>query len=168
MDDPELFDVFNVDNNTEPLQRPVQSVPRDMPNKSVMKELPVNGVQRKRSYDGLTANGNRQGINGGDVFHISKKPRKNEENPIVVDSFESESDQVVPATHGLQGIVPTDQNIVIKKRVSPFLFHLMFSIVMPLYSPLRTGNIPDWNRISFWILLREVIHSNLIPSRRCQ
>ena len=158
MDDPELFDVFNVDDASEPAQRAMQSLRRDKFNTSEKKEVkksaktetPVNGVQRKRSYDDAVPNGILQSTNGEDVSHISKRSRKREENPIVVDSFETESEQVVPATQGLQGIAPVDKNIVIKKRVSTlFPFCLMFSIVMQLYSPRQTGDIRDWNRINF-------------------
>jgi hypothetical protein len=47
-----------------------------------------------------------------------KEKSKAKDNPIVVDSFETESDQIVRATTGLQGVAPTDENIVIKKKVN--------------------------------------------------
>lgn len=55
-----------------------------------------------------------------DVFNVDNNPEPETKaipTQVVVDSFETESDQIVPATQGLQGIAPTDQNIVIKKRV---------------------------------------------------
>ena len=66
-----------------------------------------------------------------------------------MDSFETESDQIVPATQGLQGIAPTDQNIVIKKRVLHALtIAELCSIDMQLYFLLQIGNIHPLNLIN--------------------
>ena len=128
MDDSELFDVFNIDNNPEPVQKTVRGVQRVQSKKSrksgkgegVSNETPANSVNGKRSHD-QSRNDEKNNLKS---TQISKKPRKNNDAPIVVDSFETESDQIVPATQGLQGTAPADQNIVIKKRV---LLHLVQS-----------------------------------------
>jgi hypothetical protein len=124
MDDSELFDVFNIDNNPEPEQKtiPTQNKKRKAKKPKKSKEdksttnqgTSTNGASRKRSHEDLSTKSDAE---EDDVEIVSKKPRKIGETPIVVDSFETESDQIVPATQGLQGIAPTDQNIVIKKRV---------------------------------------------------
>jgi len=124
MDDSELFDVFNIDNNPEPEQKtiPTQNKKRKpkKPKKTTdeksttNKDQSTNGVSGKRSHEDLST---KSDADEDEVEVVSKKPRKLDETPIIVDSFETESDQIVPATQGLQGIAPTDQNIVIKKRV---------------------------------------------------
>ena len=124
MDDSELFDVFNVDNNPEPEQTtiPTQNKKRKAkkPKKSredkstTNQEISTNVVNGKRSHEDLST---KSDVEEDDAKVVSKKPRNINEAPIIVDSFEKESDQIVPATQGLQGVAPTDQNIVIKKRV---------------------------------------------------
>ena len=129
MDDSELFDVFNEYNNPEPLQKTTAGT-KDAERKKSKKDKKKdkskdtqNGVnQRKRSLDEtsekMDVDGESGEIDAAEVSGITKKVRKNTQQPIVVDSFETESDQVVPAIAGLQGIAPTNDNIVIKKRVS--------------------------------------------------
>ena len=124
MDDSELFDVFNIDNNPEPEQKtiPTQNKKRKprKPKKTTgeksttNKDQSINGFSGKRSHEDPST---KSDVDEDEVEVVSKKPRKIDETPIIVDSFETESDQIVPATQGLQGIAPTDQNIVIKKRV---------------------------------------------------
>ena len=124
MDDSELFDVFNVDNNPEPEQKtiPAQNKKRKAKKPKKSREdksttnqgTSTNGVNGKRSHEDLSI---KSDVEEDDLEIVSKKPRKIDEAPIIVDSFETETDQIVPATQGLQGIAPTDQNIVIKKRV---------------------------------------------------
>jgi len=129
MDDSELFDVFNEYNNPEPLQKTTAGT-KDVERKKSKKDKKKdnskdtqNGThQRKRSLDEtsekMDVDGETGEIDAAEVSGITKKVRKNTQQPIVVDSFETESDQVVPAIAGLQGIAPTNDNIVIKKRVS--------------------------------------------------
>ena len=129
MDDLELFDVFNVDNNPEPEQKTIQAPPREKPKKqkrskhenTAAKEVTANGgVHGKRPHEHVSPeNGVQQPMDGVQTTGAAKKPRKLADNPIIVDSFETETDQIVPAATGLQGVAPTDQNIVIKKRVTP-------------------------------------------------
>jgi len=160
MDDSELFDVFSLDNNPEPEQKTV-SVPvtEDLKKPKPSKVPSQNGSTSKRSYD--RADDASDERNGSHSPPASKKARKNVEDPVVVDSFETESDQVVPATQGLQGTAPEDQNIVIKKRVS-FTSNssLTFSTVMLLYFLRQIGNIRLWNLTSSWTLRREPIDSS--------
>lgn len=130
MDDAELFDVFNIDNNPEPVQTTVHGQQqKDKPKKPKKPkdekqgsgDIASNGVTGKRSHEQFsTKGGGPEQEVGGSASHMSKKPRKPNNAPVVVDSFETESDQIVPATQGLQGIAVTDQNIVIKKRVNLF------------------------------------------------
>src|SRR5579862_5563080 len=130
MDDLELFDVFNEDNNPEPQQKTIQSTSTVREKKSKKekkkeksKDSNQNGHHRKRSHDDLSNKSDVDGeVDEMDSTRITKKPRKNTEQPIVVDSFETESDQVLPATAGLQGTVPTNDNIVIKKKVYASIF----------------------------------------------
>jgi hypothetical protein len=127
MDDSELFDVFSADNNPEPVQKTIATTAqRDKSTKQKNNDTEKstrndtsNGVKQKRSYDELAPEngGNKDTTNGTDSTQIAKKSRKNNDIPIIVDSFETESDQIVPATQGLQGIAVTDHNIIIKKRV---------------------------------------------------
>lgn len=126
MDDSELFDVFSLDNNPEPELKTV-SVPvtEDLKKPKPPKVPSKNGSTGKRSHD--MADDAADETNGSHSPPASKKARKNIEDPIVVDSFETESDQVVPATQGLQGIAPVDENIVIKKRVS-FMGNATFNV----------------------------------------
>jgi hypothetical protein len=116
MDDSELFDVFDVDNNPEPVQKgPVAPIERTKSQKHRSKDNKPdsNGIASgKRPHD-------KQDDQDVEERTMIKKSRKNIEDPVVVDSFETESEQIVPATMGLQGTAPTDANIVIKKRVSP-------------------------------------------------
>jgi hypothetical protein len=181
MDDLELFDVFNVDNNPEPEQKTIQGLARDKPKrqktskheKSIANDESANGVSGKRSYDQVsTAGGRKQEDDGGESTTVTKRLRKMAENPIIVDSFETETDQIVPATQGLQGAARTDQNIIIKKRV---IFHFHFScaefvhsIVMQRCFQLQTGSILLLNHITLQIHLLEYTHSNWIPFKRCR
>ena len=132
MDDSELFDVFNVDNNPEPEQKTIQAPPREKQKKqkkskhentTATKEVIANGgVNGKRPHDDVsTENDVQQPMDGVQTTGAAKKSRKLADNPIIVDSFETETDQIVPATTGLQGVAPTDHNIVIKKRVPSWL-----------------------------------------------
>jgi FtsZ-interacting cell division protein YlmF len=126
MDDSELFDVFNVDNNPEPETKtiPTQNKTQKAKKPKKSKEdksttnqrTSSNGATGKRFHEDLST---KSDVEEDDVEVVSKKPRKIDETPVIVDSFETESDQIVPATQGLQGIAPKDQNIVIKKRVTP-------------------------------------------------
>lgn len=133
MDDSELFDVFNVDNNPEPAQKTIQAPPREKPKKQkeskhentvANDKVTANGgggggVKGKRPHDHVSTETNKaKQMDGVESIGIAKKMRKMADNPIIVDSFETETDQIVPATTGLQGVAPTDQNIVIKKRVT--------------------------------------------------
>jgi len=139
MDDAELFDVFNVDNSPEPPRKTVPGEATHLQRESKKKKLktekqqvrqnesaldeatsPTNGSKAKRSHDDVIEissddNGD-EGLPEESPRH-SKKSRTEEANPIVLDSFEKESDQIVRATQGLQGAPVTDENIVIKKRV---------------------------------------------------
>src|SRR5271169_4839426 len=127
MDDSELFDVFKIDNDPEPEQKTISGTKTQKPKKpkkskdeknaTAVNEKSTNGPSNgKRGHKDLSANSDEE--DGVETATISKRHRKLGENPIVVDSFETESEQIVPATQGLQGIAPTDQNIIIKKRVS--------------------------------------------------
>jgi hypothetical protein len=128
MDDSELFDVFTVDNNPEPEQKTIARPERPKSKKekkgkkekSKAKDGSANGVNGKRSPEEQSAEGDdEEDVDGVvDSPPATKRFRKNNDNPIVVDSFETESDQIVRATTGLQGVAPTDENIVIKKKVN--------------------------------------------------
>jgi hypothetical protein len=128
MDDSELFDVFAIDNNPEPEQKTIARPERvkskkdkkDKKEKHKSKSKDAsNGLNGKRAHDEDSQNSvGEDDINGADSSPpATKKSRRSKENPIVVDSFETESDQIVRATTGLQGVAPTDENIVIKKKV---------------------------------------------------
>jgi hypothetical protein len=131
MDDSELFDVFNIDNNPEPEQKTIEGQKKRKTKKSKKsreekragKEKSANGVNGKRSHEELSTKSDDE-EEEAEPKTVSKKLRKLEENPIIVDSFETESDQVVRATQGLQGIAPTDENIIIKKKVSPRIWSI--------------------------------------------
>lgn len=117
MDDSELFDVFDVDNNPEPVQKgpvaPIERTKSQKKHRSKDTKPDSNGIASgKRPLD-------KQDDQDVEERTMIKKSRKNIADPVVVDSFETESEQIVPATMGLQGTAPTDANIVIKKRVSP-------------------------------------------------
>ena len=179
MDDSDLFDVFDVDNNPEPIQNaPTAPLERQKSQKHKSKgpsKQESNGVVAigKRAHD------KRDGDDAEGKMTV-KKARKNIEDPIVVDSFETESEQIVPATTGLQGTAPTDAKIIIKKRVN--LRNLKpgalpeiglvredvdGSTAMRLCFPRRIGNILPWKVISSLIRLREYTPSNSIPFKRC-
>jgi hypothetical protein len=99
MDDEALFDVFDLGNDAQP-----------SPGQTRQKKTHKGNANGKRAHE------QQDRENGGDVV---LKRKKIAQNPIVVDSFETESDQIVPAAQGLQGApVDGDSNIVIKKRVS--------------------------------------------------
>ena len=132
MDDSELFDVFSIDNNPEPIQKIVQGEPRESLKKpkklkteeSVAKETKTSaiGVNKKRTHDNPAPKDDpRENNESDETTHsrVSKKSRGMTDNPVVVDSFETESDQIIPATQGLQGLPVADHNIIIKKRVPP-------------------------------------------------
>jgi hypothetical protein len=131
MDDSELFDVFSADNNPEPAQKTIQGVETHK-SKSKKSKKSNKAKDRKNGENGNkdTHNGKRphdvivshpdgkEETNGTeDESPKSKRSRKNQQNPIVVDSFETESDQIVPAASGLQGAPAPDHNIIIKKKV---------------------------------------------------
>ena len=138
MDDADLFDVFSIDNNPEPPQKTIPGEAAHLQQKakktrskrkhearkddSVLEEAisPTNGSKAKRSHDdvvGISSDDNENGGPPEEFPRSAKKSRKAEANPIVLDSFEKESDQIVRATQGLQGAPVTDEDIVIKKRV---------------------------------------------------
>jgi len=120
MDDSELFDVFDVDNNPEPAAKdPAPPIERSKSHKKKSKRDPSESHANGPSANGKRPHEDKQGKHTQEGTPPVKKPRKRAEDPIVVDSFETESDQIVPATTGLQGTVPADANIVIKKRVCP-------------------------------------------------
>ena len=116
MDDTELFDVFSLDNNPEPEQKTVFVPVTEDLKKSRSSTLLPKGLAGKRRHE--VADGAVDEPNGSPFPSVSKKAKKSAEDPIVVDSFETESEQVVPATQGLQGNAPLDDKIVIKKRVT--------------------------------------------------
>lgn len=128
MDDSELFDVFTVDNNPEPEQKTIARPerPKSKKDKKDRKEKhkskskdASNGSNGKRAHDDDSQNSvGENDIDGTDSSPPATKRLRKKENPIVVDSFETESDQIVRATTGLQGAAPTDENIVIKKKVA--------------------------------------------------
>lgn len=139
MDDSELFDVFSIGNNPEPVQKTAPGIHRqkskkskkpDTDKKATASDASTDVVIGKRPYD--EGNDKSNDIDGGESTQVSKKPRKRNDTPIVVDSFETESDQIVPATQGLQGLAPPDHNIVIKKRV--FFCEIMLIVVSPCCS----------------------------------
>jgi hypothetical protein len=150
MDDSELFDVFSVDNNPEPVQKTApgpQKKAKKAKHTKQEKKATEDTVNGKRSHDDTSSNSAEPEENGTHVVPVSKRHRKNTQNPIIVDSFETESDQIVPAAQGLQGTAVADHNIIIKKKV--FLLLLIYcSIDMPLYFQPRIGNLPRWNLIS--------------------
>src|SRR5271155_1791574 len=131
MDDSGLFDVFNVDNNPEPAQKTIQAPPHEKPKKQKKSKhenivakykFSANGggggVKGKRPHDHVSTETSKgKQMDGVESTGAAKKMRTLADDPIIVDSFETETDQIVPATTGLQGVAPTDQNIVIKKRV---------------------------------------------------
>jgi hypothetical protein len=129
MDDSELFDVFNIDNNPEPVQNTVPGIQREdsrklkkwKTEKFKSDDSSSNEVNGKRSYVEVSTKMEEDGVDGSENTPVPKKSRKNDNAPIVVDSFETETDQIVPATQGLQGAAVTDHNIVIKKRVSLYI-----------------------------------------------
>jgi hypothetical protein len=139
MDDSELFDIFDVDNNPEPVQKsapaPVQrSKSHKKKSKKDTSESQSNGIANgKRPHDSNKDTGEEVEERETPV----KKVRKIVQDPIVVDSFETESDQIVPATTGLQGTLPTDANIVIKKRVPTPPYPLI-----PFITPTHATNTP--------------------------
>jgi hypothetical protein len=177
MDDSELFDVFNVDNNPEPAQKTIQAPPREKPKKqkkskhenTVTNDKVANGggggggVNGKRRHDHVsTETSKKQQMDGVESTGIARKMRKLADNPIIVDSFETETDQIVPATTGLQGVAPTDQNIVIKKRVES---HNVFALtgcsidMQPYFQP-QIGSLLPLNHINLRIRLHESTPSN--------
>jgi hypothetical protein len=170
MDDLELFDVFSTDNNPEPVQKTASTAPKPKVKKSKKpkKERPTTNdtANGKRHHDEPSENGTETDATNGEIGPIAKRKRRNIENPIIVDSFETESDQIVPAAQGL-GAPVADHNIIIKKKVN-FSEVVYYSIAMQLYSPLQTGNIHRWNLISLRIRLREYIPSSWIRFRRCR
>ena len=101
-------------------------------------------------------------MDGVESTGAAKKMRKLADNPIIVDSFETETDQIVPATTGLQGVAPTDQNIVIKKRVKSHNEFVLtgYSIDMQRYFQLQIGSILPLNHINLRIRLHESTPSN--------
>jgi hypothetical protein len=133
MDDAELFDVFSVNNNPEP-PRKTLTVTEDHKTKKPKKEGHNKEKDKRKPEDGETnahrsqdakkrrkeqqSNDDDQ-TSGTESYNIAKRPRKVAEQPVVVDSFETETDQIVPAAQGLQGAAITDHNIIIKKRVRP-------------------------------------------------
>jgi hypothetical protein len=122
MDDLELFDVFSADNNPEPAQKTITGHSREKVTKTTRPRHENSQVKDKangkRSYHDSAENGAEEDFDRDDIAP-SKRSRKVNENPIVVDSFETESDQIVPVAQGLQGIpAPPDENIIIKKRVT--------------------------------------------------
>ena len=139
MDDSELFDVFNVENNPEPAQKTIQGLPREKPKKpekskhekDVVRDAAAKGgVNGKRPYEQVSREAKKERqIDGQESTGVAKKPRKLADHPIIVDSFETETDQIVPATTGLQGVAPTDQNIVIKKKVTTVNLLYLLEIV---------------------------------------
>lgn len=152
MDDSELFDIFDVDNNPEPAQKTIAApVERSKSHKSKSK---------KDKHDSNGVSNGKRAHNEADESRtedrtLVKKARKNVEDPIVVDSFETESDQIVPATSGLQGTVPpADANIVIKKRVSP----------LPSPPPVPNSS-PHWSHCQG--NFKELVTDVLVPSRGC-
>jgi hypothetical protein len=170
MDDLELFDVFSTDNNPEPVQKTASTTHKPKVKKSKKskeeKSTTNDTANGKRHHDEPSENSTETDATNNEVGPITKRKRKNVENPIVVDSFETESDQIVPAAQGL-GAPVTDHNIIIKKKVSYFARGLTCSIDMLLYFPLQTGNIHRWNLISLRIRLREFTPSSWILFRRC-
>jgi len=131
MDDADLFDVFNEDNNPEPQQKTIQGtkgskVKKSKKEKKDKSKETHNGIHKKRSHEEINPSHDMEDeenevIDNEESTRLNKKPRKIAEHPIVVDSFETETDQIVPATTGLQGTVPASDTIVLKKKV--FLFH---------------------------------------------
>ena len=104
MDDNELFAVFTAENNPEPVQKTQRGTSRKT-------RSHTDDTTCKRSR------GDQADGVGEDEPQTAKRLRKND-TPVVLDSFETESEQIVPAIEGLQGVAPVDQSIVIKKRVT--------------------------------------------------
>jgi hypothetical protein len=123
MDDSELFDVFSTDNNPEPEQKTAASSlkTKSKKPKKQKKDKVLKSASGKRSHDE-----SEDAVEEEKTSPIVKRHRRNSENPIIVDSFETESDQIVPAAQGLQGTAAPDHNIVIKKKVcfSLFVIHM--------------------------------------------
>jgi ATP-dependent RNA helicase DOB1 len=125
MDDLELFDVFSTDNNPEPVQKTIQGIQKVKPKKEKKEK---KDKSKKNSANGDSTNGKRHHDEASShstpeidsVGPTKKRHRKDAENPIIVDSFETESDQILPAAQGL-GTAPADHNIIIKKKVLPQL-----------------------------------------------
>src|SRR5271170_1563119 len=106
MDDSELFDVFNVDNNPEPAQKTIQAPPREKPKKQKKSKhentvandkVTANGgggggVKGKRPHDHVsTETSKEKQMDGVESTGMAKKMRKLADNPIIVDSFETET-----------------------------------------------------------------------------
>lgn len=144
MDDAELFDVFGIDNDAEAAapaatvaahlsqktrKKKSKATSKNKAEQSTRKEEPATeqstSPKGKRSHVDVIEISSDDGEAGGAVPDDSprpaKKARKADANPVVVDSFETESDQIVRAAEGLHGEPVTDENIVIKKRVSTLL-----------------------------------------------
>jgi hypothetical protein len=141
MDDAELFDVFSIDNDAEAPAPAAATVAAHLSERTRKKKSKANGKNKaehsikteeqateqspspmgKRSHVDVIEISSDDDEAGGaapdDSPRPAKKARKAEANPVVVDSFETESDQIVRAAEGLQGAPVTDENIVIKKRV---------------------------------------------------
>jgi hypothetical protein len=145
MDDAELFDVFSIDNDIDAPAPATATVAAHLKDKTKKKKSKADNKNKKQSIktgDGqaneqttspkgkrshfevieISSDDNETGrIAPEDSPRPTKKARKVEANPVVVDSFETESDQIVRAAEGLQGVPVTDENIVIKKKVSKLL-----------------------------------------------
>ena len=132
MDDPELFDVFTVDNNPEPPRKTlivteehkIKKSKKERPKEKDKKKSEDGGINLRRLQDTKKRRKEQQSndedqTSGTESYKTAKRPRKVPEQPVIVDSFETETDQIVPAAQGLQGAAITDQNIIIKKRVRP-------------------------------------------------
>jgi len=127
MDDAELFDVFEVEDSVETVPLKPAKATKEHRTKKSKKEHKEKKKSTPHQDDEDVSSKNKRALeqrhfNGDDMpedSRKSKKSRKIEPQPIVVDSFETETEQIVPATQGLQGtpLTSADQNIVIKKRV---------------------------------------------------
>jgi hypothetical protein len=145
MDDAELFDVFSIENDTEAPAPATATVASHLKEKTKKKKSKTDNKHKakqiikkeehtnkqppsprgKRSHVEVIEISSDENVAGvaapDDSPRPAKKPRKAEAHPVVVDSFETESDQIVRAAEGLQGVPVTDENIVIKKKVSKLL-----------------------------------------------
>jgi len=101
-------------------------------------------------------------MDGVESTGAAKKMRTLADDLIIVDSFETETDQIVLATTGLLGVALTDQNIVIKKRVKSHNEFVLtgYSIDMQRYFQLQIGSILPLNHINLRIRLHESTPSN--------